>query len=162
MKSERLQILHDFIESIPAAQFDMGVTIEMTQAEMRCGGALHCGTVACLAGWSAIIASDPDYVLRRGEVAWKPSWWSKLLGTGTVTRSVRNGDAVIETARRWLGLTKGQANALFYGDWPEGEPIDQSGEVQQRMALSRLKQLIIKAKRSEVRRSTREAAAVGK
>lgn len=98
MNIENMRILRDQLARLPDKKFNMGEIINHRP----------CGTVACIAGWAALLnggptllENEPDYSLHQ----------------------------ITGWARRWLGLRDPEARHLFYGSWfedrydDEGSPI---------------------------------------
>ena len=80
-----------------------------------------CGTVACVAGWAAILAGH--------DIDWDTT--APLSGSVYLTT---NGDHIAEIAAQELGLTEEQENQLFYcasldAVWEAAERLT-NGEIQ--------------------------------
>ena len=91
----RLREFADFIEELPAGQFDMGLWGEGTAMDAaahfsKFGEVPECGTPACIAGWAAVLyAGDAivDTVATLGAAYGLPDAAAAALGlTGTTTR----------------------------------------------------------------------------
>lgn len=105
MNKRNVKKLRDFIAKLPEENFDMWLWVWMDRNEETVEEARthSCGTVCCLAGWAALLASDPT---------------AKLAGSIPFV----NGVHVSRIAERWLKLAPDEAARLFDGDWSTRRP----------------------------------------
>lgn len=83
----------------------------------------ECGTVACVAGWSALAYAGVVTIALNGEMTWTEdgmhtlSWWDTERHESVPMQTLYDGGiagAAERTGRKWLGLSREAAGALFY------------------------------------------------
>lgn len=130
MNRKNIKKLRDFIAKLPSANFNMAKWIQLDREYETVKEAREqkCGTVCCLAGWTALLIAPDDTAL-----------------LGRISIAI-DGEHPQDIASRWLQLNEERAYNLFQGYWTtratKKHVIHLSHSDQKRAALKELDHLL--------------------